>query len=418
MGLYDRAISLSRENEFPHDEALANELCAKLHLHEGRTKVARAYMADAYLGYRHWGATAKADALARDHAALLPSSSDSVPISSIPSATSGPAHAGTILGRTTVGNLRDAALIVRAVQGIAGETELERVIERLVTLVLGNSGAQRGALVLERDGRLFVEATFGVEPGTLALGPSEPLDSRPDLPHKVALFVARTREPLVLDDASADARFSDDPCIVGQRTRSVLCLPLLHQGRMNGVLYLENNAASRAFNASRVELLGLLSSQAAISIENALLLSGMREVKEQVQNANRRLEAEVAQRTEELQRSNAQLSASNERLKIELTQREQAERERAALQRQMFEAQQTRLAELSTPLIPITDQIMVMPLIGTMDAARAAQVLEVALDGAQRHQARVVILDITGLKHIDTQIAPRSPRRWWAWTSS
>jgi anti-anti-sigma regulatory factor len=174
---------------------------------------------------------------------------------------------------------------------------------------------------------------------------------------------------------------------------------------MNGVLYLENNAASRAFNASRVELLGLLSSQAAISIENALLLSGMREVKEQVLDANRRLEAEVAQRTEELQRSNAQLSASNERLKIELTQREQAERERAALQRQMFEAQQTRLAELSTPLIPITDQIMVMPLIGTMDAARAAQVLEVALDGAQRHQARVVILDITGMKHIDTQIA-------------
>ncbi|WP_437274930.1 AAA family ATPase [Sorangium sp. So ce375] len=405
MGLYDRAISLARENKFPHDEALANELCARLHLHHGRTKVARAYMVDAYLGYRHWGATAKADALARDHAALLPSSSDSVPISSIPSATSGPAHAGTILGRTTVGNLRDAALIVRAVQGIAGETELERVIERLVTLVLGNSGAQRGALVLERDGRLFVEATFGVEPGTLALGPSEPLDARADLPHKVALFVARTREPLVLDDASADARFSDDPCILGQGTRSVLCLPLLHQGRMSGVLYLENNAASRAFNASRVELLGLLSSQAAISIENALLLSGMRVAKEQVQHANRRLEAEVAQRTDELQRSNAQLSASNERLKIELAQRELAERERAALQRQMFEAQQARLSELSTPLIPITDRIMVMPLIGTMDAARASQVLEVALDGAQRHQASVVILDITGMKHIDTQIA-------------
>ncbi|WP_437893409.1 AAA family ATPase [Sorangium sp. So ce124] len=405
MGLYDRAISLARENEFPHDEALANELCAMLHLHEGRTKVARAYMIDAHLGYRHWGATAKADALARDHAALLPSSIGSEPISSIPSATSGPAHAGTILGRTTVGNLRDAALIVRAVQNIAGETELERVIERLVTLVLGNSGAQRGALVLERDGRLFVEATFGVEPGTLALGPSEPLDVRPDLPHKVALFVARTREPLVLDDASADARFSDDPCILRQGTRSVLCLPLIHQGRMSGVLYLENNAASRAFNASRVELLGLLSSQAAISIENALLLSGMRVVKEQVLHANRRLEAEVAQRTEELQRSNTQLSASNERLKIELAQREQAERERAALQRQMFEAQQSRLAELSTPLIPITDRIMVMPLIGTMDAARAAQVLEVALDGAQRHQARVVILDITGMKHIDTQIA-------------
>ncbi|WP_437313870.1 AAA family ATPase [Sorangium sp. So ce385] len=405
MGLYDRAIGLARENEFPHDEALANELCAKLHLREGRAKVARAYMVDAYLGYRHWGATAKADALAREHAALLPSSKDGAQISSIPSAVSGAAHAGTLLGRTTVGDLRDAALIVRAVQGIAGETELARVIERLVMLVLGNAGAQRGALLLERDGRLFVEATFGVEPQALALGPSEPLDTRADLPHSVALLVARTREPLVLDDAGADARFSDDPCIAARRTRSVLCLPLLHQGRLSGILYLENNAVSKAFNESRVELLVLLSSQAAISIENAVLLSSMRSVKEQVQHANRRLEAEVAQRTEELQRSNAQLSASNERLTIELTQREQAERERAALQRQVFEAQRAMLAELSTPLIPITDRIMVMPLIGTMDAARAAQVLEVALDGAQRHQASVVILDITGMKHIDSQIA-------------
>jgi anti-anti-sigma factor len=99
------------------------------------------------------------------------------------------------------------------------------------------------------------------------------------------------------------------------------------------------------------------------------------------------------------------LLETNQRLGVELHQRERAEEERAALQRSMIEAQRARLAELSTPLIPITEQIVVMPLIGTVDAERAAQVLEIALDGAQRRGARVVILDITGMKQIDTTVA-------------
>ena len=403
MDVYDRAIALACENEFPHDEALANELCAKLHLGTGRTKVARAYMSDAYLGYRHWGATAKAEALAREHARLLPSSDRGGRASTSASVTG--VTVGSLLSRTTVGSLRDAALVVRAAQDIAGETVLERVIERLVTIVLENAGAQRGALLLERDGRLFVEATFGVEPQALVVGPSTPLDTHSNLPQSVAWIVARTREPLVLDDASADARFAGDPCIAERGTKSVLCLPLLHQGRLSGVLYLEHGAAAAAFNAARVHLLGLLASQAAISIENAALLSSARAANEEVQRVNARLEGEVADRTEELRGLNRELGATNERLQSELGQRERAERERAALQEQMIEAQRTRLLELSTPLMPITDRIMVMPLIGAMDAERASQVLETALEGAQRHPARVVILDVTGLRDIDTHVA-------------
>jgi anti-anti-sigma regulatory factor len=239
------------------------------------------------------------------------------------------------------------------------------------------------------------------------VGPSAPLDTRGDLPQSVAWLVARTREPLVLDDASADDRFAGDPCIAARGTKSVLCLPLLHQGRLSGVLYLEHGAATAAFNAARVELLGLLllASQAAISIENARLLSSARAASEEVQRVNARLEGEVAARTEELRSLNRELGATNARLQSELRQRELAERERAALQEQMIEAQRTRLLELSTPLMPITDRIMVMPLLGAMDTERASQVLETALEGAQRHQARVVILDVTGLRDIDTHIA-------------
>jgi predicted ATPase/GAF domain-containing protein len=401
--LYDRAIERARENEFPHDEALANELCADLYLGLGKPKLGRAYFADAYLGYRHWGAAAKAEALAQKHPELLPAPGGSIRRSTS-SDSSAQSASTSMLGLTTVGGLREAALIVRSAQEIAGETVLERIMERLVRIVLENAGAQRGALLLVRGEQLSVEATFGVEPEALVVGPSAPLESRSDLPQSVVLLVARTREPLVLDDAGAESRFARDPCIVARGTKSALCLPLLHHGRLSGVLYLEHNDASGAFNAARVELLTLLSSQAAIAVENAMLLASARAANDEVRRTNERLEGEVAERTEELRRSNRELAATNARLSVELSQREAAERERAALQAQVIDAQRTRLAELSTPLIPITDQIMVMPLIGSMDRERAAQVLDVALTGAQRQNARVVILDVTGLRHIDGHV--------------
>jgi anti-anti-sigma regulatory factor len=278
-------------------------------------------------------------------------------------------------------------------------------------IVIENAGAQQGALLLSRDDRLFVDATFSVNPDVIEVGPRVPLDACEGVAQSVALFVARTREPVILDDTRADARFVSDPRLVAGRARSVLCLPLMHQGRLSGLLYLEHREAPAAFNAARVELLELFASQAAIAVENAVLVADVREANEEVRRVNERLEGEVAQRTEELRSKNQELGHANQRLQIELTQREQAEREReqaererAALQEQMIDTQRSRLQEMSTPLIPITDRIMVMPLIGTVDAERASQVLEVALEGAQRHRAKVVILDITGMKHIDIQV--------------
>ncbi len=318
----------------------------------------------------------------------------------------------------TVDSLREAAAVIRATQAIAGELMLPRVIERLSHLMLENAGAQRGALMLSRDGRLFVEATFEGDPPAIALGPSIALDLCPDLAQSVPLFVTRTREPLLLDDAGADLRFAGDPYIAAGHARSILCLPLIHQSRLTGLLYLEHRDATAAFNEARVDLLELLSSQAAIAIENALLIADVRAANDEVKRVNERLEAEVSARTEDLRLANRQLGAANqqlgaanqqlgttnERLKVELLQREQAEQQRAAMQEQMLEAQRQRLAELSTPLIPLTSRVVVMPLIGSMDTERAAQVLDVALSGAKRHQARVVILDITGMKHIDTHV--------------
>jgi predicted ATPase/GAF domain-containing protein/tRNA A-37 threonylcarbamoyl transferase component Bud32 len=398
--LYEQAIHLSYQRKAPHIEAMACELGGKFFLSIGAQKAASAYITDAYRAYLHWGALPKAEALEAEYARVLPALRVSAErAKSKTTASTSLTHTNsTILSRTSMGSLRDAALVLRAAQTIAGETDLPKVIERLSALVLENAGAQRGALILSREGELVVSTVFGDTASAVDDGHGKPLDESDDIARSAVRYVARTLESVVVDDTGAMTRFSEDPYIRGGAPKSLLCLPLLHQGRLIGVLYLENRATAGVFDVARVELLALLSSQAAIAIENARLISSVRTANREVERANERLELTVAHRTEEL-------VTAKERLELELSRREQIERERTALQEQVIDTQRARLAEMSTPLIPITDEIMVMPLIGTLDRERATQVLTAALEGAQRHRARVVILDITGVQQIDTDVA-------------
>jgi GAF domain-containing protein len=295
--------------------------------------------------------------------------------------------------------------VIRAAQAIASEVDLPQVIGRLASLVLENAGAQRGALILSRDGELVLSAVFGEASTAVEEGHGRPISEADNIPESIVLYVARTTNPLVLDDSGAVTRFAEDAYIKKGAPKSILCLPLLHQSRVSGILYLENRAIAGVFDAARVELLALLSAQAAIAIENARLISNAKAANREVKLANERLEIEVAHRTEELGRANRDLVAAKERLERELERREQMERERTQLQEQVIQGQRARLVEMSTPVIPITDEILVMPLIETVDQERAQQVLSAALEGVQRHRAQVLILDITGIKHIDTNVA-------------
>ncbi|MDI3281884.1 AAA family ATPase [Polyangium sp. 15x6] len=405
--LYERAITLCQENKAPHLEALTGELCAKFYLSIGAPTAGGGYMKNAYRAYKHWGATPKIDALENEATHIWPSLRDVSRTRGAATTTGSSASLATrtLIGQTSIGSLRDAALVVRAAQEIASEIDLPKVIDRLAKLVLENAGADQGSLILARGGALVVEATFQPAGCSLDVGRGQPLEAVQDCAKSVVHYVTRTLEPVVLDNSRKATRFSDDPYIQEFAPKSILCLPLLHQGRLSGALYLENRMTAGVFDAARVELLALLSSQAAIAIEIARLIENAHAANEQVKRANERLEMEVAHRTEELRRVNDSLFDMNRALEQELGQRRQIEQERAALHEQVIAGQRQRLAELSTPLLPITKDIVVMPLIGTMDTERAELVLSVALDGAQRLGARVVILDVTGMKHVDTQVA-------------
>jgi GAF domain-containing protein/ABC-type transporter Mla MlaB component len=292
----------------------------------------------------------------------------------------------------------DTATVLRLGQALAGEMELPKVLEQLMRIVLTNAGAERGCLVLERDGGLRVEASIALKPDVVAVHDGGPMEARSDLPASVIWYAARTKEVVVLGDLAADPRFARDPYLSGRGGLSVVCLPLVHRRRLVGVLYLENGLARDAFSAERVEFLEMLCSQAATALENALLYGRLQAASEELRRSNEGLEADVAQRTRDL-------LEVNDRLTLELSERTRAEQERAALQEEVIRVQTELLAELSTPLIPISDDILVLPLIGAMDARRAERVMVTALSGATQSRAQVVIMDITGMKAVDAAAA-------------
>ncbi|MBL9008770.1 MAG: AAA family ATPase [Myxococcales bacterium] len=394
LDLFDQAITAAQANEFVHHVALASELCARFLIKQGRSRLAFVYLRDAYHAYERWGATAKLAQMVQHFPELQ---RDPVLHTAHESVSPTISSSSTL----TAGGALDIATVMHAAQSIASEIVLDRLLEQVLRLVTANAGAQRALLLLERDGQLSLEASMTVSPDVVRVGLKQPLQSYPDLAHSIVQLVAHTRESLILSNASTDTRHANDPYVARTKPKSVMCLALKGRGRLTGLVYLENNATEGAFTAERIELLRLLSGQAANAVENAILYTRLKEVSDQLQHSNdelRQKNSDLLQRTDELR-------LANERSQQELIERERIERERANLQEEVIRIQSTRLAEIAAPLIPITDQIMVLPLIGTMDTDRAQQVIHTVLNGAQQQRARVVIIDITGMKHVDTNIA-------------
>lgn len=295
---YDAAIEAAREHGHTHLQALANELCAELYLARSRPKLARAYLTEAQYLYRRWGAGARATQLGVLHRELLDE----------PRVGGGPlaAEPGNEPERAIAGRL-DLATAVRVTQAISTELELDRVVERVMRTLAESAGAQRAFLVLNHDGALQLEAELHIDPDVVRVGIGRPLEASDELPLLVVHYAVRTHKPVVLGDAGADARFRHDPFIASRQPKSVLCVPMLHQGKVSGALYLENNGAADAFNPERCELLQFLAAQSAVAVENARLYGALNAATRRLAQANETLEEQVRERTEQLRRTVADL---------------------------------------------------------------------------------------------------------------
>jgi PAS domain S-box-containing protein len=265
---YDQAIELAKMYEYTNEEALAYELAGQFYLARGRTRLAAFYLRDAHYAYQRWGAAAKVRNLEQRFGAILTDSLQR-PSQRRPS----PAATST---RDTAQAL-DIQTMLRAAHTLSSEIVLPRLLEKMMRLVIENAGAEKGFLLLPRDEHWSIVAEGAVEQAEVRVMQSVPpipvsgWREPPLISEAIVNYVLHTQGSLVVHDARREERFAHDTYIVAQQPKSVLCMPLLHQGRLTGLLYLENNLTTGAFTAERLEMLQLLSSQAAVSIENARL---------------------------------------------------------------------------------------------------------------------------------------------------
>jgi PAS domain S-box-containing protein len=259
--LYEQAIRSARVNGFVHNEALANEFASRFYAARGFDRIARVYLQDARYGYLRWGADGKVRQLEQLHPHLRDA----------PVLASSTATIGAPVERLDVGT------VLKAAQAVSGEIVLGELIKTLLRIAVEHAGAGRGLLVLFPDDepRIAAEATSGR--GQVEVTLREAAASPAELPETVLHYVIRTRESVILDDALAQNPFSADEYIRQKHARSLLCLPLIKQTKLIGVLYLENKLASHVFTPARISVLELLASQAAISLENARLYNDLRE---------------------------------------------------------------------------------------------------------------------------------------------
>jgi PAS domain S-box-containing protein len=255
MHLYEQAIRLAGQHGFVQNEGLANELAANFYAARGFETISHAYLRNARSCYFRWGADGKVRQMDEANPHLRDKLAQSRPAAMI----------GTAVEQLDVG------AVITAAQAVSGEIVLDRLIETLMTIALKNAGAQRGLLILLEGDTPRIEAESRADQKAVKVTVRREAVTHADIPESLLHYVVRTRQSVILDDALAQGPFSTDSYIRVKRARSVLCLPLLKQAKLIGVLYLENNLASHVFTPARISLLELLASQAAISLENARL---------------------------------------------------------------------------------------------------------------------------------------------------
>ncbi|MGE5474929.1 MAG: diguanylate cyclase [Ignavibacteriales bacterium] len=265
MELYDSAISSAHEYENLNGEALAYEVAGKFYYNKDKEIIAQTYLSGAYNAYYRWGAASKVKDLEKRYRNLV----SRQPINTlvdISNETIG--HTNTIASE-----LLDLKTVMKLLQLLSSEIDLARLMKSFLNILIKNVGAQNGFIILQKeDKNLYIEAEY-TSNKEIEILTSERIDNSEKLSKTIVNYVNKTNEQVVLNNALYEGMFTNDPYIVNKKVKSLLCAPIIHKKKASGVIYLENNLMTYAFMPERLELVKILLSQAAISMENARLYS-------------------------------------------------------------------------------------------------------------------------------------------------
>ncbi|MGP1385802.1 MAG: trifunctional serine/threonine-protein kinase/ATP-binding protein/sensor histidine kinase [Thainema sp.] len=298
---YDRAVAAARENGYIQEEALANELAAQFYLDWGKEKVAIGYMQEAYRCYAFWGARAKTDDLERRYPYLLQSILQSAPqpfslfetlaTVTIPNLSSAAEPVGQSSSSTGMNAALDLAAVLKASQALASTIQLDKLLQQLTQIILQQSGGDSCALVLPNSDGIWCVETIATHATMTQC--SEPLDGHPNVPVKLIQYVKHRQEVVVIDDLVTELPVLDD-YLLQQQPKSVLCLPVLNQGKLLGILSLTNQSISGAFTQNHILILNFLCTQAAIALENARLYQASQVYSQQLEQSLKKLQISEA----------------------------------------------------------------------------------------------------------------------------
>ncbi len=294
---YDRAILHARESQYIQEEALANELAGEFHLQRGSQQIAQFYLTEAYYGYVRWSANAKVKFLEKKYPLVLARVTQRSVIRpfSIQETISSLGTTSTSISQDS--SALDMTTVMKAALALSEELVLDKFLNKLMRVILENAGAQTGFLILEQDGKQVIQAAGNIEeeivtttiPGIEISCTGISLEDFSCLPLSIINYVHRTGEVLVLNNAAIESVFMTDPYITAKQPKSILCFPITYQGQTVAILYLENNLSTGVFTHDRLEVLQLLSSQAAISLENARLYQNLQQSLQDLKEAQLQL---------------------------------------------------------------------------------------------------------------------------------
>lgn len=311
--LFESAIAAAKENKFLHDEALAYELAARFYLSQDKKRVAAFYIQESYQAYDKWGGVSKIKQLNEKYAQLLSINfipegegfaqnistklSSSITLSPVTTVATGiTSTSSSTLTALSSSDEFDVTSLIQASQAISSEIVLDKLLAKLMQIVMVNAGADRAFLMLTQNDQQVVQAEIFLGQENATLLKSVSLEAKKDeMCIPVVRYVERSLKVLLLNEASKEGNYVNDPYIKSTKTQSILCMPLLHQEKLVGILYLENRVSKGAFTPERMSVLTLLSSQIATSIENALFYANLEEKVEQRTQQLRRIQNQLVQ---------------------------------------------------------------------------------------------------------------------------
>lgn len=289
--IYDECIALADSNEYLNELCIAYELAGR-HFHRKKDEALEShYLTKALKAYRKWGAVSKFKALKKEFPYLAEQPGRSM----LGTYAEGSFYYGSLSGNT----LLDLASVLKAATTISSEIQLSKAIPTLLSIITENAGAQTGAFLLKVNKEILLHARCTAGKEVQMITPA-PLDDTTELPAAVIQYVHRTQDTVILDNPQADERFEHDQYLLKNPVASLLCMPVIHQKKLLGIILLENRLNKGSFTSERTDLLSLLSGQIAITLHNALLYDN--------------LEQKVAERTLEIEKQKEKLNRQNEQL--------------------------------------------------------------------------------------------------------